>query len=273
MKVLIAGAGPGGLTTALCLTSVGIRDVSIVESTPEIRSLGLGINLLPHAVRELSELGMGSELDRIGIPVENRVFFNRLGNRICEVPRGTAAGYRWPHYFIHRGVLQRELLARVQKVLGPDAIRTGVAVCGFEERGDQVAVELAEASGGRRLETADVLVGADGLHSAVRSTLFPDEGEPRWNGAVSLRGLTRWDTFLDGRTEVFCGDREQRFLAYPIKLPDGTVGLNWAGTVKDGGNASDSRYWNQCRLVKPVRAQVFAAAAVGRRDGPYVLAF
>ncbi len=129
MKVIVAGAGIGGLTAALSLHAAGI-DVLVIDAAIALRPLGIGINLMPHAVRELTELGLGDELAATGIPTAEHVHFDRHGNRIWGFACGLNIGYRWPQYSIHRGELQMILLAAVRARLGADAVRTGTAFAG-----------------------------------------------------------------------------------------------------------------------------------------------
>ncbi|MFD8097055.1 FAD-dependent monooxygenase, partial [Streptomyces malaysiensis] len=149
MTVLIAGAGIGGLTAALSLHAAGV-EAAVVESAREIRPLGVGINLLPHAVRELIELGLGDELAAIGVATAENVYCDRSGRRIFTEPRGVAQGYRWPQYSVHRGELQRLLLAAVRERLGADAVRTGARVVGFDGSGarDRVRVRVLDRATG-----------------------------------------------------------------------------------------------------------------------------
>ena len=254
MRVFIAGAGVGGLSTALSLDAVGLRDITIAETAPEIRPLGVGINLLPHAVRELSELGLGPELEARGLPVDYMAYYDQYGNHICSTPRGLKAGYRWPQYSLHRGDLQMMLLREVHRRLGSDVVRTGTTVRGFEQWGDHIDVEVTEQRGAQTsasvTHAADVLIAADGINSTVRSLLYPTEGSPRWNQCVMWRGTSRVDNdFLDARTVIFAGHHDQRFMAYPIRNHDGEVILNWIATMRVGGSDLAPEDWN--RRVDP----------------------
>jgi 2-polyprenyl-6-methoxyphenol hydroxylase-like FAD-dependent oxidoreductase len=142
MRVLVAGAGIGGLATALSLHDAGI-EVELVESARCIDAVGAGINLLPHAVRELTELRLGGVLEATGVPTSELVYHDRFGSRIWSEPRGRAAGYRWPQYSIHRGELQLLLLRAVQERLGAEAVRCGVALEGFDQSADRATAVAA----------------------------------------------------------------------------------------------------------------------------------
>jgi len=212
---LIGGAGLGGLSAALSLHAAGI-EVRVVDAARELRMLGVGINILPHATRELVELGLADELVATGIPTTELIYHDRFGSRICGEPRGLAAGYRWPQYSIHRGELQLMLLHAVRRRLGADAVRTGLAVEAFECSDARVSVELRDRRTGRLVvESADVLVGADGINSAVRGQLHPDEGPAIWNGIHLWRGVTETEPFLDGRTMILSG-ADPVVVAYPV---------------------------------------------------------
>src|ERR1700683_4970485 len=216
-RVLIAGAGIGGLTAALSLHAVGI-DALVIDSAASLRPLGVGINLMPHAVRELTELGLGAELAATGIPTAEMVHFDRHGNRIWGFACGLSVGYHLPQYSIHRGELQMILLAAVRARLGADAVRTATAFAGFTESPAGVVVRVRDRSSGALSDlAADVLVGADGLYSGVRAQLPPGEPPPRWGGVMMWRGIAEAEPFLTGRTVAVSGTHAAlKFVAYPI---------------------------------------------------------
>ncbi|GAA3231629.1 flavin-dependent oxidoreductase [Actinocorallia longicatena] len=232
LKVMVAGGGIGGLTTALSLHAAGV-EVEVIEGAGRLLPLGVGINLQPHAVRELTELGLGDALARIAVPAAEMAHFDRHGNLIWAEPRGTAAGYLWPQYSVHRGELQMLLAEAVRERLGSGALRLGTRVTGFEQHEDGVEVSLGGDAGVLR---ADVLVGADGLHSTVRALLHPDGPPLRWNGVRMWRGLTLADPFLTGATVAVAGSNAAaKFVAYPVSPvagADGRVPVNWVAEAK-----------------------------------------
>jgi 2-polyprenyl-6-methoxyphenol hydroxylase-like FAD-dependent oxidoreductase len=247
VRVLIAGAGIAGLTTALALHAVGI-EAQVVDSATELRPLGVGINLLPHAVRELTELGLGAALAATGIATAEQAHFDRHGGFIWSEPRGRSLGYAWPQYSIRRGELQMILLAAVRDRLGAEAVKTGTTVTGFTERDRVVEVQLSIRPNGLVVPAqADLLIGADGLYSAVRAQLHPDEPPPRWSGVMMWRGVTPGPPFLSGATLAVAGSTTSRkFVAYPIaRRGDGTVLVNWVAEAMIGGDAPPLRPdWN-----------------------------
>jgi 5-methylphenazine-1-carboxylate 1-monooxygenase len=250
-RVLIVGAGIGGLAAALALHAGGI-DAVVVDRSRRLLPLGVGINLLPHAVRELCELGLGDGLAATGIPTAALAYHDRFGKRIWCEPRGESAGYRWPQYSIHRGRLQALLLEAVRSRLGPGAVRTGCALERFDQDGATVrAVLRVRATDCTETLTAGALVGADGIRSAVRAQLHPGEGPPIWNGIAMWRGVTEAEPFLGGRTMIMAGSNlRSKFVAYPICRQTearGRAAINWVAEVQadidagPGGPADWSR--------------------------------
>ncbi|GIG90427.1 flavin-dependent oxidoreductase [Plantactinospora endophytica] len=232
MDILIAGAGIGGLTLALSLRTVGFERIRVLEAAPRIEPLGVGLNILPNAVRELAELGLADRLADLCVPTGELSYYDRFGSLVWNEPRGLGAGYRWPQFSIHRGRLQQVLLDAVRERLGPAAVVTDARVRDAQTRPDrrvEVLLEHPAAGGGSRCD-ADLVVGADGIHSAVRAALYPEEGPPPWNGLLVWRGATWSPPFLDGRTMIIAGDLGRRVVAYPMTppRPDGRVLVNWA---------------------------------------------
>ncbi len=237
MHVLIAGAGVGGLATALMLHRRGIP-CTVFEQATEVSELGVGINTLPHAIRELAELGLLPALDATGIRTRELFYMNRLGQTVWREKRGLAAGYGVPQFSIHRGRLQHVLLDAVRERLPPEALRTGRRLAGYTEDEGGITVHFTDAAFGEAGETvrADVLVAADGIHSALRARLFPGEGPPRWTGVVMWRGAAEWPQFLDGESMIIAGGMSGKFVLYPIGrgAAAATRLTNWVVNVKIG---------------------------------------
>ncbi|WP_433253444.1 flavin-dependent oxidoreductase [Streptosporangium sp. CA-135522] len=249
MRVVVVGAGIGGLAAALSLHAAGIECL-VVDAVTQLRPLGVGINIQPHAVRELTELGLGGELARIGVPTSFQTYTDRFGGTILALPRGRAAGYRWPQYSVHRGVLQMSLLAEARRRLGEEAVRTGLTFRDVVEGPEGVIVSFMDVRTGDPVEVAaDVLVGADGIHSAVRARLHPDDGPLLWGGVRMWRGITASGPFLDGATLAVAGSNLScKFVAYPIS-PDRTR-INWVAEVKvaEGGPVPVADWSREGRL-------------------------
>jgi 2-polyprenyl-6-methoxyphenol hydroxylase-like FAD-dependent oxidoreductase len=185
------------------------------------------------------------------------VHFDRHGNRIWGFASGRNIGYRWPQYSIHRGELQMILLAAVRARLGPDAVRTGTAVTGFSESGAGVQVRVRDRlTGTSSTLGGDVLVGADGLYSAVRAQLHPGEPPPRWGGVIMWRGVVEGAPFLTGRTVAVTGTNAAlKFVAYPISRQAERRGhalLNWVAEVMLPAGRPDGADWNRTGRVEDV---------------------
>jgi 2-polyprenyl-6-methoxyphenol hydroxylase-like FAD-dependent oxidoreductase len=223
MRAIIIGGGIGGLTTALALHAAGIG-AEVFEAAAEVRPLGVGINLQPHAVRELTELGLGEALAAAGVATREFVYANRFGQEIWAEPRGLAAGYRWPQYSIHRGRLQMLLWRAAAERLGAARLHTGRRLLGIEQDGAGVTARFADGGTAR----GDLLVAADGIHSAVRAQFFPGEGPPKWNGCILWRAVSLAPPFRTGASMVQAGHRDRKFVCYPIgQAADGRAEINW----------------------------------------------
>src|SRR5882757_8404764 len=201
--IIIVGAGIGGLTLGLALHGAGIP-CRIFESAAEIRPIGVGINLLPHATKELAALGLEADLARVAIPTQYATFFNRFGQLIYREPLGRAAGYEHPQFSIHRGDLQMILLDAFVARAGHDRLITGRHCTGVEQDEAGVSVHFSDGPGGAVSHTVHgrAAIACDGINSAVRRQFFPREGEPRYSGVNMWRGVTRWRPMLSGASMV-----------------------------------------------------------------------
>jgi len=227
MTVLIAGGGIAGLTLGLSLHQAGIP-FRIFEAVRELRPLGVGINLQPHATRELIELGLESALDQIGLRTEEVAYYSQHGQQIWREPRGQMAGYNWPQFSLNRGGLQMELYHALLDRCG-HLVQTGAAAVGFEQDETAITVHLQDRKTRKTVGSVqgDVLIACDGINSALRAVLNPDEGAAQWGGTMMWRGLTRGPRFGTGRTVAMCGRKDAKFVCYPIGDDgDGSV-LNW----------------------------------------------
>ena len=235
MTILIIGGGIGGLTAALSLHQIGV-DCRVYESVAAPQPLGVGINLLPHAVRELTELGLQGALAATAVPTAELAYYTRRGQHIWSEPRGIDAGYNWPQFSVHRGELQMILLDVARQRLGADRILTGRHLSHWEDTGSGVRASFTDRTGARQPDACgDLMVAADGIHSNVRQALYPNEGLPVWKGVILWRGTTRARPFLTGRTMVMIGHEQQKFVAYPISraaAPNGETLVNWIAERK-----------------------------------------
>ena len=228
-RVVIAGGGIGGLALALTLHQIGV-DCVVLESSREMRPLGVGVNLQPNAVRELYDLGIGADaLDQVGLPSKEWALVSLNGREVYAEARGELAGYDWPQYAVHRGqfhmLLYREVVAR----LGADAVQLGAKVTGFTADEDGVTAHLRDSDDVR----GTLLIGADGIHSAIRAQIYPDQPPIHWGGAVMWRGTVRAKPLRTGSSFVGLGTHRHRLVIYPISHPDeeGMSLINWIAEV------------------------------------------
>ena len=255
--VIIAGGGIGGLTTALTLHQIGVRCI-IFEAVPEMRPLGVGINLQPNAVRELYDLGIiEDDLERVGLPAREWALVGLSGNDIYSEPRGLLAGYNWPQYAVHRGHFHMLLYKKVVERIGPQAVRLGSRVTGYRRNLDGSVTALIEGVDGSTSETrGTLLIGADGIHSAVRAQMHPAQPPIHWGGAVMWRGTTWAKPIRTGSSFVGLGTHRQRMVFYPISHPNPQTGLamiNWIAEV----TMDNTEGWKQHGWFRQVNVDDF----------------
>jgi 5-methylphenazine-1-carboxylate 1-monooxygenase len=246
--VVIAGGGIGGLATALTLHQIGVPCI-VFEAVREMRPLGVGINLQPNAVRELYDLGITErDLDRVGLPAKEWALVGLNGNDIYSESRGLLAGYNWPQYAVHRGYFHMLLHEKVVERVGPKAVRLGSRVIGYRKHADGTVSALVEEADGSTSEASGtLLIGADGIHSAVRAQMHPAQPPIHWGGAVMWRGTTWAKPIRTGSSFVGLGTHRQRMVFYPISHPDPQTGLaiiNWIAEVTmDNAEGWKQRGW------------------------------
>ena len=246
--VVIAGGGIGGLATALTLHQIGVPCI-VFEAVREMRPLGVGINLQPNAVRELYDLGITErDLDRVGLPAKEWALVGLNGNDIYSESRGLLAGYNWPQYAVHRGYFHMLLHEKVVERVGPKAVRLGSRVIGYRKHADgTVSALIEEADGSTSEVSGTLLIGADGIHSAVRAQMHPAQPPIHWGGAVMWRGTTWAKPIRSGSSFVGLGTHRQRMVFYPISHPDPQTGLaiiNWIAEVTmDNAEGWKQRGW------------------------------
>ncbi|MEX0343999.1 MAG: flavin-dependent oxidoreductase [Rhizobiaceae bacterium] len=239
--VLVAGGGIGGLATALTLVQTGVP-VVVLETVNELRPLGVGINLQPNAVRELFDMGITArELDKVGVPAREWALVGQNGNDIYSEPRGLEAGYNWQQYAVHRGMFHMLLYETLLDRAGSDAVRCGHRVTGYRNHADGSVTAKVEHNGNQVELDGALLIGADGIHSAIRAQMHPEQPPIHWGGAIMWRGTTLAKPIRTGSSFIGLGTDRQRMVIYPISHPDPETGLaltNWIAEVtidnKDG---------------------------------------
>lgn len=252
MKALIIGGGIGGLTSGLFLHKCGI-DFEIFEQSPRIQELGVGINLLPHAVKELAGLGLLDELKKIGIETTRLTYANHYGQTIWSEPRGIAAGLNFPQFSIHRGKLQSVLYRAVLDRGGK--VNTGVRFDDFDQDDSSVTARFINNPDTNQTEistrTGEILIAADGIHSTLRAKHFPNELPPRWDGSILWRGALEMAPWKSGREMLVAGTLDSKLIFYPISNDVSAPGkqlLNWAIGFQRGEENSplpEREDWNR----------------------------
>jgi 2-polyprenyl-6-methoxyphenol hydroxylase-like FAD-dependent oxidoreductase len=242
--VIVAGGGIGGLATALTLHQIGVPCL-VFEAVRDMRPLGVGINLQPNAVRELYDLGFTRQhLDGVGLPAREWALVGLNGNDIYSEPRGLEAGYNWPQYAVHRGRFQMLLYEKLVERIGAGAVRLGSRVSGYRTTDDGVSALVEHADGSTSETAGTLLIGADGIHSAIRAQMHPAQPPIHWGGAVMWRGTTWATPIRTGASFVGLGTHRQRMVFYPISHPDPQTGLsmiNWIAEV----TLDNSEGWTQ----------------------------
>jgi len=237
MEIIIIGGGIAGLTLALAIhDSDAEARVRVFEVAPDIRALGVGINLGPHAIKELAALGLLDELVAVSCQPQDYAFFTRHGQLVYREPWGMAAGHQWPHISILRSELHRVLLDAVQARLGRDSVFLGHRCVGFEQDDNRVDARFVDAAGTMlNPQSGDALVACDGIHSVVRAQFFPDEGPFVYRGTNLWRGVTRRQPFLTGRSIARIGARHSTLITYPIRNnidAEGNQLVNWVAEIE-----------------------------------------
>ena len=246
-RVIIAGGGIAGFAMALTLHQIGVSCL-VIEQVEEIRPLGVGINLQPNAIRELHDLGFtGTDLDAIGVPAREWALVGMNGQEIYAEPRGTHAGYHWPQYAAHRGKFQMMLYERFRSLAGEKAIRLGSRVTGYEVQPDGTVAAIIETLDGILRETASLLIAADGIHSAIRAQMHPQQPPIHWGGAMLWRGTSLAKPVRTGSSFIGLGTHRHRMVIYPISAPDPETGMaliNWIAEVTyDDVDHADRSGW------------------------------
>jgi 2-polyprenyl-6-methoxyphenol hydroxylase-like FAD-dependent oxidoreductase len=247
LPILIVGGGIGGLAAALCLHQRGI-EARVFEKVGQLKPLGVGINLLPHAARVVHELGLAPKLAATAIQTGKLEYYNKFGQLIWSEPRGLAAGYAVPQYSIHRGDLQMLLYEAALERLGHARIETNAAFESVEQHGETVVARFGRADGSTFEAQGSALIAADGIHSVLRRQFYPHEGEPNFAQRILWRAVTEGKPFLDGRTMIMAGYQHEKFVCYPISqrhANEGRALINWIAELTVPEKSPPRQDWNR----------------------------
>ncbi len=274
MKALVIGGGIGGFVTALTLHAQGI-ECEVFEQAPAIDELGVGLNVLPQAVRVLTNLGLLDELDSVGVRTAELVYANRFGQTLWYEPRGLDAGHDYPQFSIHRGRLQGLLYRAALARIGAQAIHVDHQLRSLFQDASGVTATFIQSDGTERLARGDLLIAADGIQSSVRQFLYPHEGPPCWNGVMVWRGAIPSAPLLTGHSMLVCGGMDAKLVLYPIApttdVP-GTNLLNWAITrrISNGSlplpHRADWNYHVHHEDLAPEIARIFELPTIDLLD-------
>ena len=254
--IIIAGGGLGGLTMALTLHQIGVSCL-VVEASKKMQPLGVGINIQPNAVRELYDLGFTErDLDRIGVSAREWALLGLNGKEVYTEARGIEAGYKWPQYAAHRGEFHMMLYDKVLERLSPNAVLLGTRVTGYDWSGGDVMVRLLHKNKETSVQTATVLIAADGIHSQVRAQMHPGQPPIHWGGAVMWRGTVRAKPMRTGSSFIGLGTDKHRVVIYPISAPDinGNALINWIAEI----TRENVDRWPEEGWFRPVPVKDFA---------------
>lgn len=272
-KIIIAGGGIGGLATALSLHASGLTDVHIFEASATLTALGVGINVQPSAILILRNLGLLPELERIGVITQELNFYNRHGDEILSEPRGIKAGYAIPQLSLHRGDFQMVLLDAVRQRLGAERVHLGHALERFEQDDKSITgffEHAANTEGAVPSMTGDMLIAADGINSATRKSLYPDEGPPCFSGRILWRGCIEREPYLTGASMIWAGFADQKFIAYPISGESARNGkslVNWIAELRVRDTSDPDKTPPKVDWTKTVAKERFAGPFDGWKCG------
>lgn len=240
LSITIIGGGIGGLVLALQLQADGFQNITLFESSRELKAIGAGINLQPSAVLILRNLGLLSALSATGIKTSELRYYNLYGHPVVSEPRGEAAGYLIPQFSIHRGMLHELLLKAVYERLGRECVKTDHVFTSYTQDEKCITANFARKSDSGlpaecQSKKSDILVAADGINSTARRLLYPNEGPPNFSGRLLWRGVSLREPYLTGKSMVWAGHADQKFIAYPVGREaelEGKSLVNWIAELR-----------------------------------------
>ncbi len=252
MEIAIVGAGPAGLVAALQLHARGIS-ARIYEAVGELRPLGVGVDIKPYGVQELDGIGLRAEFEAMSVDAQESLFFNHHGQEIYAERCGTHMGYLYPQRFVHRGYLQMMLYRAVVDRLGEDAVVTGARTVSYESDAEGATIHLEHRDGTTSTVSADVVIAADGIKSAVRRQMHPTSADPKYSGITMWRGTTVMEPFKTGGTILHIGDpRVASMIVYPIADDFEGTGKTLVNWVVEATRDESVEDWNQRGTVDEI---------------------
>jgi 2-polyprenyl-6-methoxyphenol hydroxylase-like FAD-dependent oxidoreductase len=245
-RIAVVGGGIAGLAFALALHQRGIL-CDVYEGAAEVKELGVGITLLPHAMRELDALGLTAELEAVAIENRESVFYNRWGQFVYSEPRGRHAGYALPELGIHRGKLHRLLWNAAQERLGAQRMHVGHRCTGIDPFNGGATLDFAVGAQGAPVKVrADVVVACDGVNSTIRRHFHPED-RVCYAGINTWRGVSVHKPILTGKSYIRIGSIDTgKMVIYPIVDNvdgQGNQLINWVAEIRDPNAAMND--WNQ----------------------------
>lgn len=228
MRVLIAGAGIGGLTAALAALRQG-HEVEVYEQASELKEVGAGVQLSANGTRVLYALGVGEELKSLSCEATGKEI--RLWNtgetwKLFDLGKVSIERYGFPYFTVYRPDLL-DVLARAVRRLKADAIHLGRKCVGFTQTDGEVRLDLEDGT----TATGDALIGADGVHSPIRQTLFGAD-KPQFSGIIAWRGIIpmeRLPARMERRVGVNWVGPGGHVVHYPLR---GGAVLNFVGALE-----------------------------------------
>jgi 2-polyprenyl-6-methoxyphenol hydroxylase-like FAD-dependent oxidoreductase len=252
LDIAIVGAGPAGLLTALRLHREGFRP-TVYEVVPELKPLGVGVDIKTVGTAEIDDLGLLEEFRAISVDAEDSIFYNHFGQEIYAEKCGVHMGYLHEQRFVHRGTLQMLFHKAALERLGADAFHLGAGVTGYSQDETGVTLDLRHADGRTEQVRHQAVIAADGIKSAVRRQMFPGLAQPHFSGITMWRGTTVMEPFRNGHTILHIGDPNiASMIVYPIADDfegSGKTLVNWVAETNGEETIED---WNQIGDISEV---------------------